>query len=202
MEMKFTKDKIEFEKELNSLDMFVIDFTKVLNSLNIKYVIVSGYVAILFGRNRASEDIDLIIENISQKKFKKLWDKLNNDFECVNTNDIKDAYDSYFTNINQIRFSRKTSPIPNVEVKHSKDETDDWTLTNRKEMILNNCKFYISPLEMQIAYKLFLGSEKDIEDARFLFKLFKDKIDMDLLDKFNRKFNIDNNLKKYIYGSA
>lgn len=36
---------------------------------NIKYVIVSGYVAILFGRSRISEDVDLLVEHISFEKF-------------------------------------------------------------------------------------------------------------------------------------
>ena len=59
MELKFSGNKIVFEKELNKLDKFVIDFTSILNKLDIRYVIVSGYVAILFGRNRSSEDIDI-----------------------------------------------------------------------------------------------------------------------------------------------
>ena len=59
MKLKFSKKKIEFRKELNDLDKFVIDFTSILNKLKIKYVIVSGYVAILFGRSRSSEDIDI-----------------------------------------------------------------------------------------------------------------------------------------------
>ena len=37
---------------------------------------------------------------------------------------------------------------------------------------------------LQIPYKLFLGSEKDIEDARFLFKLFEDKLNIGLLKMF------------------
>jgi hypothetical protein len=37
--------KIEFKKEQNKLDRFVIEFTSLLNILQIKHVIVSGYVA-------------------------------------------------------------------------------------------------------------------------------------------------------------
>ena len=57
MEIEFKNNKIKLEKELNDLDQFVIDFTSVLNKEHIIYVIVSGYVSILFGRNRASEDL-------------------------------------------------------------------------------------------------------------------------------------------------
>jgi len=30
----------------------------------------------------------------------------------------------------------------------------------------------ISPLELQIAFKLYLGSDKDIEDAAYLYEIF------------------------------
>jgi hypothetical protein len=44
-------------------------------------VIVSGYVAILLGRARASEDVDVIIPRITFSDFKKLYrDLKENDF--------------------------------------------------------------------------------------------------------------------------
>gem|GEM_PF-4971067 len=45
------------EKVLNKYDRFVLDFT--LEKEKIRYVLLSGYVAILFGRSRQTEDIDL-----------------------------------------------------------------------------------------------------------------------------------------------
>ena len=44
-------------------------------------------------------------------------------------------------------------------------------LWKRKEMFFSGFSII-----SQIAYKLFLGSYKDIEDARHLYKLFKDKL--------------------------
>ena len=202
MEIKYHKDKIEFEKELNSLDKFVIDFCSILNKLNIKYVIIAGYVAILFGRNRNSEDVDIFIDDIDLNKFKTLWMRLLEEFECVNTNDVHDAFENYLQEVNQIRFSRKNHPVPNMEIKKAKDSTDWWSLNNRKKVILNNSELFISPFEMQIAYKLYLGSEKDIEDARFLYKLFKERIDIKLLHSFNSKFNIEERFRRYIYGTT
>ncbi len=63
MEIEFREDEIIFDRELSLLDSFVLSFTKHLASNNIKYVIVSGYVAILFGRSRISEDVDILIEH-------------------------------------------------------------------------------------------------------------------------------------------
>ena len=198
MEIIFSKNKIELKKELNNLDKFVIDFISILNKLNIEYVLVSGYVSILFGRRRSSEDIDLFIEKINFDKFSELWDILNKQFECLNSKDIKDSYYNYLTENCAIRFSRKNEFIPNMEVKFPKNDLDIWTLKNKKEVILNNKKIFISPMELQIPFKIFLGSEKDIEDARYLYNIFKNKIDINLLKEFNRKLNIEDLFNKYL----
>jgi hypothetical protein len=107
MELRIINQKIEFEKELNPLDKFVIDFTSLLNKLNLKYAIVSGYVAVLFGRNRSSEDVDIILEKIDFVKFEILWEELSKNFECIITEDSKDAYNNYLLKDHAIRFSKK-----------------------------------------------------------------------------------------------
>ena len=198
MELDFSGNRIKFEKELNSLDKFVIDFTTILNELGIKYVIVSGYVSILFGRNRSSEDIDLIIEKISIEKFKRLWDEIQKDFECIITENPINAYEEYLNKQHAIRFSRIGEYIPNIEIKFPKTELDFWTLQNSKEVIFNEHKIFISQIELQIPFKLFLGSEKDIEDAKYLYKIFIDKLDLKLLEEFNRKLKIEEVFNKYI----
>jgi hypothetical protein len=48
MQYLIDKKEIILDKELNNLDKFVIDFVSLLDN----YVIVSGYVSILFGRSR------------------------------------------------------------------------------------------------------------------------------------------------------
>ena len=198
MNINFSKDKIELKKELNNIDKFVIDFTSILTKLNINYVLISGYVSIIFGRNRTSEDIDIFIEKLTLKKFGELWNELYKQFECLNTEDLKSAYKEYLLNNTSLRFSRKKNYIPNMEVKFPKNELDIWTIENKRKVILNNKILFISLLELQIPFKLFLGSEKDIEDARYLYRLFKDKLDIKLLTEFNRKLNIEALFNKYL----
>lgn len=41
---------------------------------------------------------------------------------------------------------------------------------------------YISPIEIQLAYKLFLGSEKDIMDAVYLYELFQNNTQRDNIE--------------------
>ena len=198
MEINFSKDKIEFEKNLSSLDNFVISFCSILNKLKIKHVLISGYVSILFGRSRTSEDVDMIIEKLDFARFKKLWDEVYKDFECINTENPKSAYEEYLLSESSIRFSKKKEFIPNMEIKFPQTELDNWSLENRKEVVLNNHLLFISPIELQISFKLFLGSEKDIEDARHLYRMFKENLDVNLLQDFNRKLKIEGLFNKYL----
>ena len=197
MELNYDGKKFVFEKELNSLDEFVIRFTNYFNEINIRYVVVSGYVAILFGRNRTSEDVDIIIEKLQKNNFKKLWEKIFGKFDCINATDATDAYEYLIDGI-AIRFADKDKFIPTIEMKFPKLSIDEWTLNERKEVILNNHALFISPLELQIPFKLYLGSEKDIEDARYLYRLFRDHIDKDLLLEFNQKLNTVELFNKYL----
>ena len=48
-------------------------------------------------------------------------------------------------------------------------------------VIFNNEKLNTSEIELQIAFKLKLGSEKDFEDARHLYKVFKGQLNNSLL---------------------
>ncbi|MEK6972759.1 MAG: hypothetical protein AABW72_01840 [archaeon] len=48
MEFVFSKKEISFNRELSFLDRFVLKFTKLLEKHKIDYVIISGYIAILF----------------------------------------------------------------------------------------------------------------------------------------------------------
>ena len=190
MDIRYTKSRIVLSREFTALDTLAIRFTSVLNKFRIEYVLVAGYVSILFGRARASEDIDLIVEKISYARFERLWRELKA-FECINTEEPEEAYSTYLLKGSAIRFSRRGSFVPNVEFKFPKVELDNWTLEARRKVILNKHVLFISPLELQIPFKLFLGSAKDIEDARYLYNLFFNKLDIEILTEFVRKLKVE-----------
>ena len=198
MDFIYNKDFIEIkDKKLSKLDKFVFDFIKLIEK-NVKYVIISGYVAILFGRNRSSEDVDIFIEKINFKKFETIWKKISKDFECINTSYVKNAYDNYLSKGLALRFAKKNTFIPNIEIKFPKVDLDVWTFSECQKVIINNKILYISPLELEIPYKLFLGSEKDIEDAVHLYNLFKEHLNMKIFTEFNRKLKTHELFNKYI----
>jgi predicted nucleotidyltransferase len=198
VKLTFSKDTILLNKSLNGLDRFVLKFTKILEQKKIRCVLISGYVVILLGRNRTSEDVDMFVEQLDYERFKDLWNTLTDEFECINTPTVDDAYNEYITKGTSLRFSKKGTFIPNIEFKFPKTQLDTWTLAERKSLLLNGKQLFISPLELQVSYKLFLGSEKDIEDAKYLYDLTKEHLDPELFDEFNTKLKTTKLFRKYL----
>jgi len=186
MEYDADKKEIKLDKILNNLDRFVLDFVKLID----EYVIVSGYVSILLGRSRATEDVDLLIPSMDFLEFSDIWRKAHeNSFECLNTSNMKEAFDMLSSHA--VRFAKAGDPVPNIEFKIIKNELDRFSFENRIRVIVNSQVFYISPIELQIAYKLFLGSEKDIEDAKHIYNLLNGKINKQELLYSLKKLNVE-----------
>jgi hypothetical protein len=190
MDLEFKENELILSKEPSIIDNLVFDFSDILTKNNIRHVLFSDYISILFGKDGMNEEIDILIQNISFEKFLKLWLAIENTYECKNTNDPIDAYNAFLKNHHVLRFAKKLNLVPDFKIKIVKDEIDRCTLKYRKKIILGERNLFISPLEMQISYNLFQGSEKNIDDARFLYKLSKEKLNMILMDRFLNELNI------------
>ena len=199
MELKYNKKILSIDnKVLTELDKFVINFTDILKK-NCDYVIISGYIPILFGRTRGTEDIDVFIEYIDKKKFVNFYNNLiDNNYYFLNPENENGLYEMLEEKL-RIRAAKKDTIIPNIEIKFIKDEIDSFTLKNHVKVTLNKkFNFFISPIEIEIPYKLYVGSEKDIEDALYLYEIFKNKMNTELMHIFSRKLKIEELLNKYI----
>ena len=189
MELEFGEREIHMKnKVITELDKFVFDF---VNLLGIRYVIVSGYVAILFGRSRGTEDVDILIEPIAQSKFLELYEKVEKeDFYFMNSTNPDTVYEMLVEGL-AVRIAKKGTVIPNIELKFVKNYIDRYSLDNRLRVVLGDNQVFISPIELQIAYKLYLGSDKDIEDAIYLWEIFKENINRSELHHFMKKMNVE-----------
>lgn len=185
--MKFLRDgSIRLDKALNKLDKFVLAFVKALKK-HTDYVIVSGYVSILFGRSRATEDIDLIVPRMGKADFLALFKDLSKNFECLNSSIPEKAYSDYLCKGIAIRFSRKGKPIPNIEFKFAKTNIDYESLRVRFPALIGKRELFISSLELQIAFKeIALGSEKDLEDAEHLRAVFEKSLNREKLRHYQK----------------
>ena len=185
--MEFTdKNTLKLDKILNELDKFVLRFIRILEK-HTDYVIISGYVAILLGRSRATEDVDVFIKLIDKEKFAQLYKELKkNNFWCLNAENIDEVY-SYLENGLAIRFADKNTSIPNFEVKIAKRLISLESFRDRITVITQEGNIKISSLERQIAFKrYYLKSDKDLEDAKHLEETFKGNIDRDKIKSYKR----------------
>ena len=196
MEYNTEEKTITIDKELNLLDKFVITFIDILEKYT-DYVIVSGYVSILLGRSRATEDVDLLIPTLNMEKVKELFNELSTHFECMNAFRAEEAFSLLSEKIS-LRFFYPGNPLPNIEVKFAKTDIDRYSLNNKLKVIIRDEVLFISPLELQIAFKLFLGSDKDFEDAKHLHLLFEEQLDKKLLEQFINKLNVNNEFRRFI----
>ncbi|HLC68351.1 MAG TPA: hypothetical protein VJH24_00800 [Candidatus Bilamarchaeaceae archaeon] len=194
MEYGYGEGKIRLDKELNVLDEFVLGFTAILGKVGIRYVLMSGYVVLLFGRPRITEDVDIFIEEIDEKKLFALYKELQKDHWIINAGSW-DTLKLLFQHNDPFRVARKNEISPNMEVKKPRDALGFLSLSHPVEVTINKKhKINISPLELQVAYKLYLGSKKDWEDARYLFDIFKEHLDQRKIVHFAKKLKVSSKL--------
>ncbi len=179
-------------------DEVALRFAQVIENLGISYVVVAGYVAILFGRGRRSDDVDFILEEISEDAFVELcrlagkegFSLMQGDVASVES--LRRMYRDYLREGYGLRFMYKDIVIPNVEVKMASTAFHRHALTNHIKVVLNErYTLRVSPLELQIAYKLYLGSDKDVSDAVFMYTLFKEHLNPGELNRWCRELAVD-----------
>jgi hypothetical protein len=191
MEFKYTKDSILINnKVLTELDEFVVDFINILRKY-CNYVVISGYIPIFFGRTRGTEDVDVFIDYVDKKTFVSFYnDLVKNNYYFLNPEDENGLYEMLTDKLG-IRTAKKDTIIPNMEMKFIKDDIDRFTLNNRVKVTVNKkSNLFISPIEVEIPYKLYLGSEKDIEDALYLWDIFQNDLDKKLMNRFMNELNV------------
>jgi hypothetical protein len=186
--MKITENGIVVDKELSDLDKFAIRFCRAVEK-NTKYVIVSGYVSILLGRSRSSEDIDMLIPKLTKQEWLTLFDNLvNSGYYCMNAG-RHESYD-YLMDNTAVRFAPKKVVVPNMEILFALNKIQQVALSTYIPVKLRKIQINVSNLELQIAYKeKILGSPKDIEDARHLRGILGKNINMKKLIEYEKMVN-------------
>lgn len=191
MEIGFSgRQVIISEKYITLLDRFVLDFVNVLKEKT-SYVIVSGYLAVLFGRSRGTEDIDILIPHMEEDTFGVLHMLLLEEgYEILNAEGETGLYDMLKGRMG-VRVAKKGQCIPNIELKFIKDDIDRCVMKDRLDIRFGGESLFISPVEIQIPYRIFLGSEKDIEDAVYLWEIFRDYLDRENMKTWMKRFSVN-----------
>ena len=167
---------IKLDKELSDLDIFVLKICAIIGK-HCNYVLISGYVAIFFGRTRTTEDVDMFIEPISKEQFSALYKDLQaQGFWAINANSEEELFSMLKEDKLAIRFAERGRAVPNMEVKFVRDLLDAIALSDKIKVVTKKGELYVSSIPMQIAYKKYvLQTSKDLEDARHLQGMFNVK---------------------------
>jgi len=183
------------DRDPNDLDELAIQFSSQLNDVGINHVFISGYVAILTGRARATEDIDVLIERTSTDKIDQLVAELTDEGlwgPAMPLDSMAEMLDD------NIWVARDGEMVPHLEVKFVSDEYDRSSLENRITAHLTtvDAEIPIGPLELQIAYKLYLNTPKDFEDAVHIHSLFEESLSIPQLERWVRKIGVEDDYEQ------
>ncbi len=187
-----------FKTRLASEDIVALGFAEILEGLGIRYAVVAGYVAILFGRARRSDDIDFVAEDVTEEGFIELCRKASRrgftlmQGEIYSDEHVRNVYRRYLSEGYSLRFMYRDMVVPNIEFRLATTSLHRYAINNSYRVVINNkYTVRISPLELQIAYKLYLGSDKDIGDAVFLYTLFREAISLEELYTWCERLGVD-----------
>lgn len=182
-------DELVVERPQNELDELAISFTELLSNLDIDHVYIAGYVAILTGRARATEDIDVLIERLSESETSELVEILEENDYWGPAMPLEEMHGNLASGTN-IWVAPEGQMTPHLEVKFPTDEYDRASLSNAIDAHVADATIPVGPLELQIAYKLKLGTQTDFEDASHLYLLFRESLRESRIEQWVEKLGV------------
>lgn len=188
--MEIRDDEIYTEKPPNVLDELVLDIVSIFDRLDIQYVVVSGYVAVLLGRSRTTEDIDVIVEPFGESVAVDLMRELQDAGYWGAAMPLSELHSTLEDGL-PVRIAEDGHRVPNVELKFPTDRYSRLSLENTVTVHLDGASLRVGSLELQIAYKLRMGAQKDYEDALYLYHLLEGTLNRDRLESFVEELDVE-----------
>jgi hypothetical protein len=185
----FRDGELVVERSRNELDDLAIAFSGLLSRLDVEHVFIAGYLAILTGRARATDDIDVLIEPLSEAETGRLVEELEAKGYWGPAMPLGEMYDNLSAGTN-IWVAPTDQMTPHLEVKFPTDEFDRASLSDRIDARIAGATIPVGPLELQIAYKLYLGGQTDFEDAAHIFTLFRESLDRTRLESWVERLDV------------
>lgn len=188
--IELRNETLTVERKPNQLDKLAVEFSQILDRFDIAHVFIAGYVSILAGRARSTEDIDVLIERIDTETVDELAATLDEDGFWGPAMPLTSMYEM-LDNGDNIWVAPENQVTPHLEIKFTRDEFDRASLENALTARIGGEAIPIGPLELQIAYKLHLGAPKDIEDAVHLYTLFEESLSVSRLEAWVTRLDVE-----------
>lgn len=194
--LKLRDGVLVVDRETNDLDELAIRFSTILD-VDVNHVFTSGYVAILAGRSRATEDIDVLLKPLDDETIARLASRLKDD-ELWGPAMPLDSMAEMLTGGDNIWIARDGEMVLHLEVKFVDDEYDRASLKNKITARISSvgAELPIGPLELRIAYKLYLGAQKDFEDAVHLYAMFEETLSTREIEQWVEKLGVEDEYER------
>ena len=193
--VELTDRGLVVDRDPNRLDELAVGFSDVLSRLDIDHVFVAGYVAILAGRSRPTEDVDVFIERCSAERIDDLVAELEREGYWRPAMPLSNTHGNLASGTN-IWVAPDGEMAPHLEVKFPNDEFDRASLANAIDAHVGGHTVPIGPLELQIAYKLSLGGHTDLEDAAHLYTLLGETLSSDRLKRCVERLDVEDRYER------
>ena len=182
------KGEVNLAKELSDIDIFVLKCAEIISKYT-EYVIVSGYVAIFFGRSRASEDVDIFIKEMTVEDFHKMYHEfVANGFEWLIDNP-EELYKEYLKKGTPIGVWEKNFPLLRLDMKFPKEFSQRALFNDKFKVVFGKHHLWMASIESTIAYKEEIAkSDKDMLDSRHLRLVFEN-LDKEKIETYKKLFN-------------
>ncbi len=173
------------------LDMYKI-FVTLLNQSRTSYMVTGALAAIVYGQPRMTHDVDLVIQ--LDKSYLSQFISLfpSEEFYCppedVIRLEISRENRGHFNIIHhETGFKADFYPVGG-------ESLSGWGMANRRKEIISGDTLWLAPPEYVIIRKLQYYQEgkssKHLTDIRNMLEISSDLIDHDILRKFIREYNL------------
>jgi ribosomal protein S8 len=174
-------------------ETFIKKVLEVLERAKVKYVIVGGVAAILYGRPRTTVDLDVLVLVKEIEKFCELLKKEGFEVE-------KEEFEKSLKDKTHITIFHKKSPF-RIDLKGLYSSLDEASLKRRRRVKIFGKKAWIESPEDLIIAKLVYGSEQDLEDVKAVL-LRQKRLELKYLMKRAEEEKVSKRLKKILSGSG
>ena len=181
---------LRVDRDPTALDELALDVSAVLSDVGVDHAIVAGYVAVLAGRSRGTEDIDVILGPLSADRASAVADALSDAGFWGSAMPLSDLH-SMLSDGSNLRVAREDEVIPNVELTYATDEFDRASVEDAIIGRIGDRSLPVGPLELGIAYKLFLDTRRDFEDAVHLYTMFDGSLSTEALEEWVEKLDVE-----------
>lgn len=169
----------------NPLFQHLKELCSFLDNASIEYMLVGGLAVGIWGEPRATVDIDFLV-SFKVNDFAVLSNKINDSDKFIFTH----AKPMTFAKISLLRATLKSNIDVFVDFMFADDAFQKEALRRRQTINIADLTVNIPTPEDLILLKLISGREQDILDAKKVFRLQRDHLDMQYMQSWAEKLHV------------